>query len=127
MKKSSIISIVLENCEYYDFDAENVIVILDGIQIKQYGTSGPMYVAKHCLIEIDNDAKTLNDLEDWQTDWKDRIDRDITQIQMNGITYHVKWAEDSDYENAYETDLHDKFVHTYIISKTKKNRDDFYE
>lgn len=127
MKKNNIISVVLENCEYYDFDAKYVTVILDGIQIKRYGTLGPMYVVKHCLIEIENNAETLNELEDWQTDWKDRIDRDITQIQMDGKTYYVKWAEDSDYENAYETDLHDNFVHTYIISKTKKTRDDFYE
>lgn len=127
MKKSSIISVVLENCEYYDFDEKNVTIILDGIRIERYGRFGAMYVVKHCLIEIENDAKTLNKLEDWQTDWKDRIDRDITQIQMDGETYHVNWEEDSDYENAYETDLHDEFVHTYIISKTKKNRDDFDE
>ena len=122
MKK---VSIVLENCEYYDFNPENVTVILDGLGKHCYGIGKDLDTVEHCLIKIENNAKCTNELEDWQESWQKRIDRDITQVQIDDITYYVNWNKDSDYENEYEKDYSDTFTHTYIISKTRKTENDF--
>lgn len=125
MKK---VSIVLENCEYYEFKREDVDVYLDGLRLNYWGDWDKHWSVRNCLLLIKKQAKPLNKLEDWQdTDWAKRIHKDITQIQIDGETYCVRWETSAEYENPYENDLdwHDR--RAYVISKQATTVEGFFD
>lgn len=122
---SKAVEIVLENCEVYKFKAEDVTVLLDGLGRHFYGGADVLNYVSHCLIEIDKDAEPINDLEDWQEkDWRKRIHKDITQVWIDGVGYHVAWGE-GEYENEHEIDIDDGTRMVYVISRTRKTLDEF--
>ena len=116
-EKSSSVEIVLENCEFYRFDAKDVDILLDGIGRHFWGGFCDLTTVERCTIIIDKGAKPTNKLEDWQDEnWAKRIHKDITQVSVNGATYHVYWG-DGEWENEYEYDIDEGDRMVYKIGK----------
>ena len=113
------VEIVLENCEVYLFPPENIYTILRGIG-KTVDGLGERLTVEEVAIYIEKNIKTRTSLEEWQKDWEERIDRDITQIWFNydehSEGHYVRWSNESDYENAYEKDIDRAFDKVYVIS-----------
>lgn len=124
---NSRVEIVLENCEWYAFDSKDVDVYLD--EIRMHYHRGKKYnLAKHCLIFIKSNASPIEKIEFENTGWKQRIDKDITQVIIDGETYFVDWDMANSFENSYETDIDEserRNEMVYIISKTRKTINPF--
>lgn len=128
-RKPIRIDVVLENCEFFAFSAESVALWLDGLNKHIFGTTTYNNVS-HTALVIEDTVKVLENGTCDGEDWKTRIDKDITQIEIrfdNGDTerYFVDWCNKSDYENKYETDIKEPFRHIYIISRCRQELEDF--
>lgn len=128
-RKPIRIDVVLENCEFFSFDAKSVAIWLNGLNKHIFGTTTYNNVS-HTALVIEDTVKVLENGTCDKEDWQKRIHRDITQIEVyydNGEMdrYFVDWCMESDYENAYQKDIKEPFRHIYIISRTKKRLEDF--
>lgn len=117
------VELVLENCEAYTFDIEDVDLYIDGLGEHWFGND-KFIKAEHIAIVIHGDAKAekMDDLDD-ESDWQHRIDKDITQIHLDGKCYWPVW--EGDYENIYETDIVRPDAHIYIMSKSRTSLEEF--
>lgn len=117
------VELVLENCESFIFDDKDVDLYLDGLGKHWFGKQ-EFLKAEHVAIVIHGDAQAQRG-DDWgEEDWRYRINKDITQIHIDGQCYWPVWG-DGEYENEYETDIVKPDAHIYIISKTCKRLEDF--
>ena len=118
MKKVKSVDIVLENCEVYNFNADDVNVQLRGLGRNVWGADD-FLIAKEAHIQIKRNAVGSGG---WDNDkWQDRIHHDITQVWFNysdgtQVGYHLSWSDKSEYENYYQSEWEDKFYKNYFIS-----------
>lgn len=130
MRKVDHYTIVLENCDWYSFKADGVVVYLDGINKHFYGDKC-FLSADHTAIEIKHNAEVLESFTmEEKSEWKDRISRDITQVEIcyeddTEETYFVEWEIESQCENKFEFDITEPDRHIYIISQTKRSLAEF--
>ena len=100
--ETDYVDIVLENCEWIRFRKEDVDVKVDYISPF---SDEEVYSTQRMEITIKGNAQPIGG-DRWENKpWTDRIDKDITRVEMDRKTYLPPW-DDSDnlYENSWEYD-----------------------
>lgn len=101
-EKTEYIDIVLENCEWLRFNKRDVKLTMNHVSKFE---DEEAYSVGEMTIEIDMNAQPIGG-DMWERKhWSDRIDKDITRIEMDGKTYLTPWDNDTSvYENSWESD-----------------------
>ena len=124
--RAKIVEIVLENCEVFTFNADDVSIVMDGLSFRQFKGLA-VYRVKKASIKIDGKAKASGGWKDER--WQDRICRDITQVWIgydNGESqgFFIPWGDVDEYENSLEKDSIEKtytgMEYVYTIDENVK-------